>query len=515
VRHPPIHELLRRAAELNPDGTAVIDGHRTITYAELDARSDRLANAMAAEGVTRGDRVGLLLEKSIEAIVGIYAVLKSGGAYVPLDEGQPLARLSYIARNAGIHALVSEPSRLAACESLAEAGVPLRTVFGADAPSRKDGFRAVGWEQVLAMPARAPDVAVDADTLAYILYTSGSTGEPKGVMLSHENGVSFVDWAAREVGLGTEDRLSSHAPLHFDLSIFDLFAAARAAAPVALVPASARVFPTELADFIRTSGITVWYSVPSALTMLTLRGGIETSPLKTLRVVIFAGEVFPTKYLRQLIKLVPQARYFNFFGPTETNVCTSFEVPTTSTLADTIPIGTPLPCVTATIVRDGGELAADGEVGELMIGGATVMHGYWGDPERTARTLVHDPGRRVYRTGDLVRRLPDGTLHYLGRRDAQIKTRGYRVELGEVETALLALDEVVEAAVIAIPDDAVTNRLAAFVVVRPQLEEGALKRRLAERLPHYMIPDTVEFRDELPKSSTGKVDRRSLSKNGV
>jgi acyl-coenzyme A synthetase/AMP-(fatty) acid ligase len=210
------------------------------------------------------------------------------------------------------------------------------------------------------------------------------------------------------------------------------------------------------------------------------------------------------------MELVPNPRYINFFGPTETNVCTWYEVRREDSLAAGVPIGRPLPAVSAAILREDGSPAPEGEIGELVIGGPTVMHGYWADQERTARTLSVRGEQRHYRTGDLVSRRSDGELLFAGRRDTQIKTRGYRVELGEIEAALNDIDAVVEAAVIAVPDDAITNRLRAFVVTNAPVAEARLLRLCRERLPSHMIPDEIEQRPELPKASTGKVDRRAL-----
>lgn len=494
---PRIHELVTRSARRFGDRVAVVDGERSLTYAELDRRSNQLAWLLAARNVRQGDRVGLFLEKSLEAVVGVYGVMKAGATYVPLDEQAPARRLAYIARDAGIKCLLSSPARSAGVEALVQEGARFGTVVGSPE---------LPWSELEEWSDEAPVLDIGSDSLAYILYTSGSTGEPKGVMLSHENGMAFVDWAAREVGASCEDRFSSHAPFHFDLSTFDLYAAAWAGAAVVLVPRETAIFPIEMARWIAEQEISVWYSVPSALTQLVLHGRLEENAIGGLRVIVFAGEVFPTKYLRLLMQSVPTARYFNFYGPTETNVCTWYEVPPDRPLPpESLPIGWPLPCVSATI--DG----EDGGAGELLITGPTVMHGYRGDPERTARVLsVAADGARTYRTGDLVRFDDEGKLLYLGRRDAQIKTRGYRVELGEIEAALNALDMVVEAAVIAVPDEAVTNRLKAFVVLAGDVPDGELARRCRERLPHYMIPEEFELREELPKSSTGKVDRRAL-----
>jgi L-proline---[L-prolyl-carrier protein] ligase len=508
-----IHELLGEATQRAPDRVAVVAGSSTMTYAELDRESTQLAHALIDHGVRPGDRVGLFLEKSPQALVAVYGVLKAAAIYVPLDDQAPVARLAYIARDAGIRCLVSVPQRAGDWPHLLAHGAAIETLVVAgdgDRDTGVDGVTCVPWSALSAYPTAAAAVAMGPDALAYILYTSGSTGEPKGVMLSHGNGLAFVEWAARTVGVGPDDRLSSHAPLHFDLSIFDLFAAARGAAAVVLVPREASVFPIELTRFIRESQISVWYSVPSILTQLVLRGGLESTPLDRLRTVVFAGEVFPSKYLTRLMELVPRARFYNWFGPTETNVCTSHEVHHGDSLDEGIPIGRSISGVELIVEGPGGDAVRPGEVGELLVRGPTVMHGYWGDPERTARTVYADAGERVYRTGDLVREGPAGELMFLGRRDAQIKTRGYRVELGEIEAALYSLSAVHECAVVAIPDEAVTNRLKAFVVTREPLTAAELAARCRERLPGYMVPDEFEFREALPKSSTGKIDRRRL-----
>jgi L-proline---[L-prolyl-carrier protein] ligase len=540
-----IFDWLAAAAERRGEGIAVIDGERHLTYAELEERSSRLAAAMAAHGVGPGDRVALALEKSLEAVVAIYGTLKAGAAYVPLDDQAPSRRLAYIVRDAGIRCLVGSEASAGVCRALLADGLPLELVIGIDGegdtqpraePNRPDGLepespdglesnpphdsepdgragvRWLPWSTVDAFPPSSEPRPVedDPDALAYILYTSGSTGEPKGVMLSHANCLAFAEWAAEEVGVGPEDRLSSHAPFHFDLSTFDLFAAVCGAATVVLVPRELSVFPVMLSRFIAEQAITVWYSVPSALTALVLRGELQGTPLPKLRTIVFAGEVFPIKHLRRLMDLVGSRRYLNFYGPTETNVCTWHEVAREDLERGELPIGRPLPGVSASIVSAEGAPAGVEETGELVIGGPTVMHGSWGDPERTERVLKVNDGERSYMTGDLVRRRPDGALLFGGRRDMQVKTRGYRVELGEIEAALNALEVVVEAAVIAVPDDTITNRLKAFVVTSSPIAAPALTRLCRDRLPAHMIPEEIEFRRELPKSSTGKIDRRAL-----
>jgi amino acid adenylation domain-containing protein len=354
------------------------------------------------------------------------------------------------------------------------------------------------------------------EDLAYILYTSGSTGDPKGVMLSHRAALAFVHWAVDAIGVTCDDRLSSHAPLHFDLSIFDLFAAAAAGAPVHLVPAKASRFPVEIRRFIEDAGITVWYSVPSILTMLALRGGLEPVSVPTLRTVLFAGEVFPTAHLRALMQQLPSVEFWNLYGPTETNVCTAYRVPELPAGDEPIPIGRAITDDETFVVGDDDRIVTPGDVGMLYVRGGTVMSGYWNDPDRTARTLApsrwHAPLRDLaYCTGDLVRELPSGDYEFLGRQDLQIKSRGYRIELGEIETALHGHPAVLEAAVVAVPDDLVGNRLHAFVSTRAQITERELLGACKSRLPSYMVPECLEILDALPKTSNGKLDRQTLT----
>ena len=513
-----VHDLLTEAATANPSAPAIIDGERSITFSELESTANRCANALIDHGVEKGDRVGLLIDKSIEALVGVYGILKAGGTYVPLDESAPIARLAYIARDAQIRCLVTRSNRGRDWDLLRKEGAPIDTLVVAEGSSAHAdeappaGVRVVRWAALGDYPDASSTGAINSDALAYILYTSGSTGEPKGVMLSHRNALAFVDWSAREVGIRPDDRLSSHAPLHFDLSTFDLFASACGAVPVVLIPRAASVFPVELARVIRDTQISVWYSVPSILSLLVIHGGLAETPLERLRAILFAGEVFPTKYLFRLMELLPRARFLNLFGPTETNVCTWYDVPhPAGEWPESIPIGKAIDGVDLIVASSSGEPVEEGEVGELVVTGPTVMHGYWGDPDRTDRALDVVGDERTYRTGDHVKSDTDGNLVFVGRRDAQIKSRGYRIELGEIETAINSLEAVIECAVVAVPDDVVTNRIKAFVATDDgALSRADLVRRCRERLPPYMVPDEFEMVGSLPKSSTGKIDRKRL-----
>jgi amino acid adenylation domain-containing protein len=288
-------------------------------------------------------------------------------------------------------------------------------------------------------PANAPGLLRVETDLAYILYTSGSTGTPKGVMISHRNSLGFVEWVADTFEVSPDDRLSSHAPLHFDLSILDVFVAMKSGASLALVPDGTSTFPLRLAQWMESNAISIWYSVPSILTLLLLKGRLDRVDLGRIRLLIFAGEVFPTKYLRDLMRALPRATFVNLYGPTETNVITWFRVPP---LADDqnepIPIGWPCANTDIFVVdEEGRRVTEPGRKGELYARGVTVAQGYWGDPEKTGRSFIQNPFQphfpdRAYRTGDIVSLDEAGCYRLIGRRDRMIKSRGHRIEPGEI-----------------------------------------------------------------------------------
>jgi amino acid adenylation domain-containing protein len=438
-----------------------------------------------------------------------------------VDPGAPPARLGFIARDCAVSALVSRSDRAAGIEEAFGPAASMRALLYTDSPAdppAAGGLPGLPWRALETEAAGAlPSEALEGD-LAYILYTSGSTGEPKGVVHTHRNALAFVEWAGDTFEVTAADRLANHAPFHFDLSTFDLFAGARAGASVYPLPPRIAAFPAAVARAWSEQRLTVWYCTPSTLVLLLQHGGLASQDLSALRVLLFAGEVMPVKHLRTLMSLAPGARFANLYGPTETNVCTWYEVPGPPGDDAPLPIGRPCCNDEALVLDEQLRPVPDGGVGELWVRGATVMQGYWGRPDRSAlalQTLEVAPGitDRAYRTGDLVRRRPDGNLEFLGRRDHQVKTRGYRVELGEIETTLLRHPAVAEAVVLAIPDEEVTHRLKAAVVPKAGAapDEADLKQHCAHTLPRYMVPERVEVLAALPRTSSGKVDRRALT----
>jgi acyl-coenzyme A synthetase/AMP-(fatty) acid ligase len=338
-------------------------------------------------------------------------------------------------------------------------------------------------------------------------------------MISHLNSLTFVNWAFKTFNVTTEDRLSNHAPLHFDLSIFDIFVTFKAGATLFLVPDIISSFPIPLADWIKNNEISIWYSVPSILSMMVLNGELHRYQFSKLRAILFAGEVFPVKYLRELMDMIPHAEYYNLYGPTETNVITYYKVEKIPfDQIKPIPIGKPCANMEVFALMEDGKLVAQpGQEGELYARGSCVAQGYWGDIEKTNNSFVinHTQSHfweRMYKTGDIVTLDEEGNYIYLGRSDHMIKSRGYRIELGEIEVALYSHQEIKEAAVVAIPDDLIGNRIKAFVVLnnKKQVSAMELQRFCSDRIPKYMLPEIIEFRESLPKTSTGKIDKPTL-----
>jgi amino acid adenylation domain-containing protein len=359
----------------------------------------------------------------------------------------------------------------------------------------------------------APSATREASDLAYILYTSGSTGKPKGVMLSHGNAAAFIDWCSDVFKPNEHDRFSSHAPFHFDLSILDIYVSLKHGATLVIVEEALGKEPARLAPWIAEKKLTVWYSAPSILSLLAQFGKLEQYDYSSLRLVLFAGEVFPIKYLKLLKSLWPHPTYFNLYGPTETNVCTFYKVPRVipESQSEAVPIGKACPYCQPSVVDELGVKVTQGTEGELCIAGPTVLEGYWDLRENTAKAFLPGHQKRWYRTGDIVRELVDGNYKFLGRRDRMIKKRGYRIELGEIEAALYRHPSIKEAAVLAFPDDNGVP-IKAFTSTRDgsRLSMIELKKFCSENLPLYMVPDLFFCLESLPKTSTDKIDYQKL-----
>lgn len=479
-----LHQLVTDSASRAPRALAIVGPDGTLTYGQLDTLADRYVAALRANGVAPGDRVVIWSAKSVHAVAVIQAALRVGALYVPVTSSNPPARVAQIARDCAATLVVSEPDLAAGALAVREeAGVP--TATSVDLLAQGGG------------PQRRAAYDSEPDDPAYILYTSGSTGDPKGVCLSHRNALAFVEWAGELLHVTAQDRLSNHAPFNFDLSVFDLYASFRAGASVHLIAPELSYVPTELVRFLREQQISIWYSVPSVLTLMMQEGGLlDDEQPSALRACIFAGEPFPISHVQELRKAWSGVRLLNWYGPTETNVCTSYEVFDADLSRTTpLPIGTVACGDTVDLDPPGGE-------GEIVVEGPTVMLGYWGKP----------PHEGPYRTGDIGRLDASGNLEYLGRRDHMVKVRGNRVELGEIEAAISALPAVADVAVV-VTGSGLAARLHAVVVPVRDAAVTLLdvKRCCAERLPPYMIVEELRVVESLPLTANGKKDRTALA----
>jgi amino acid adenylation domain-containing protein len=525
-----LHQLLTESAERYPDKEAARFEGESLTYNQLDKLTNQVARALQERGIQKGDRVGIYVHKSFASLICVFGIMKAGGVYVPLDPNAPAKRLAYITRNCDIKILLTSTEKLKQVEAIFSEGTPLTALLLTDdkvelIASISEMIDIDSWGDILLKDEQdlSPVGTIETD-LAYILYTSGSTGNPKGVMISHRTIFTFINWCYETFQMGPADRVTSHAPLHFDLSTFDIYATIKAGGTIVLIPEKLSVFPIRLVQLLQNERITVTYLVPSILSLMVNYGKLGEHDLSSLRLVLFAGEVFPIKYLRELVAAVPHPDYYNLYGPTETNVCTYYQVQSRDLEPDQtqpVPIGKACENMEVFVVGDDGQLVTTiGEEGELWARGSCVAQGYWGDAEKTGQNFVVNPYQQYfseisYRTGDIVTLHEDGiNWIYIGRRDHMIKSRGYRIELGEIESALYSHEGVKEAAVVAIPDDLVGNRIKAFVV--PMENNGLTIRDLethaAAKLPRYMMPESIEFSDGLPKTSTGKINRPLLVK---
>ncbi|MCH2160392.1 MAG: amino acid adenylation domain-containing protein [Phycisphaerales bacterium] len=488
-------ELVEASVAEHGDRTAVIDVDGTeTTYRELEELANRFAGWLTANGVGPGDRVGVCRSKSVETVAGFLGIMRCGAAYVPVDAFSPPARNHGIFSDCGVSAVLLDQ--------------PAAVRMGAvDCSAVLVGSPASGAAEHLQAP--------NPDDLAYILYTSGSTGRPKGVCLSHRNASSFVEWCMQTFESQPTDRCSSHAPFHFDLSILDLWMPLASGGAIVLVEENLAKDPRRLPEFIAERRITNWYSVPSILGLMAEMGRLAEHDHDALRVVCFAGEVFPIPALHRVREAWPEPRFFNLYGPTETNVCTAHEIPRTIDPARTepYPIGRACDHCQVRLVDESGVEVASGEVGRLLCQGGPVMQGYWGmKPEQTAGFVELD-GVRWYDTGDLGSADADGVITFHGRRDRMVKRHGYRIELGEIEAGLAQMDGVVEVAAWAnVAEDGSTRIVAAVSTAaetRPSII--ALRTHCGQTLPLYMVPDRFVLLDELPRTSTGKIDYQALA----
>jgi amino acid adenylation domain-containing protein len=519
-----LQDAISACAEARPEATALVWDHKKKSYGELEAMSNRVAQVLLDTRRGAGDRAAILIPKGFEAVSAILGALKAGAVYVPLDPAEPPARM------ARTHASAECRWILAADID----GAILRNALAFDDLRPKP---LIGWlgehsplgappvvfarDDLDSFPATRPQPNGGPAGLAQILFTSGSTGQPKGVMIPHETILCFLDWARDYFGICAADRISQHAPLRFDLSTFDIFGTLGTGAELHIVPPQLNLLPHRLGKFIRDHRLTQILCVPSVLNMLAKFDVVRDEDFPELRRVLFAGEVLPTPVLAYWMRKLPHVQFTNLYGPTETTIASTYytipEPPTSMT--DPIPIGRA--CAGEDVLILGHDLkpVTGDETGDLYIRGAGVTDGYWRDPGRTAAAFLTDPehpesGRKVYRTGDRARRDGDGLVYFCGRGDQQIKSRGYRIELEEIEAALNVQEDLFESAVVAVESTGFEGHLICCAYVPradADLDESTLRSRLGALIPSYMLPMRWMRYESLPRNANGKVDRPLLA----
>ena len=495
-----------RAAKQYPDQVAVWSEQGTITYRELDERSSAFAAWLLQNQYAPGERTALILSKSVDTIVAIIGTLKAGNAYIPLGSTWPTNRINSILSGGAFKVIVIEKED----ETLDTSGAKVL------------GLHTDEWTSATTSdPSNIDTITRVAPTdLAYILYTSGSTGVPKGVCVSHSAAFYFPDWAKKEFNIDHNDRVASIAPFTFDLSTFDLFATLLSGASIYLVAEKHKLLPSRFSQFLQDQAITVMYAVPSTLSLLTLKGHLKDRDLSNMKTVLFAGEVFlPSAYLQFKACMPEHVQYYNLYGPTETNVCTYYKMDESFQGDASIPIGLATPGTRLYLRAEDGGMDENAEEGELCVAGPTVMSGYWGDQNKNADCWVDvpdDEDLKAYRTGDIVTKADNGNWMYKGRRDKMVKIFGYRVELGEIESGLLKYSSIEQAAVIKRSKKGnLGEELVAFVVsADSSREEGidlnSVYKHCKQYLPHFMVPRKVYELEDLPINNSGKVDRLNL-----
>ncbi|HET6230939.1 MAG TPA: non-ribosomal peptide synthase/polyketide synthase, partial [Longimicrobiaceae bacterium] len=489
-----LHVLCAEQAARTPDAVAVAYEGERVTFAELDARANRIARALRRRGVGLESRVGVCLDRGPDAVATFLGVMKAGGAYLPLDPSYPADRLAYMLADAGVSVLVATEA-LAAELPVHDGSVLLL-----------DRDRA----SVDAEDAEPFDAGVVPESAAYVIYTSGSTGRPKGVVNSHAGICNRLRWMQEHFRIGADDRVMQKTPFGFDVSVWELFWPLMAGATMVPARPEGHREPSYLADLIRREGVTVAHFVPSMLQLFVDEP--EMDGCTSLRYVVCSGEALPAPLQDRFLARLPRTELHNLYGPTEAAVDVTAWLCRAGDAV--VPIGAPVANTRVYVLDEAGLPLPTGVPGELYLGGVQVARGYLGRPSLTAERFVPDPfsatpGARLYRTGDRTRWRADGNVEYLGRLDGQVKIRGLRIELGEIEAALAAEPGVGDAVVLAREDVPGTRRLVGYVTPA-DADVAALRAALAARLPDYMVPSAIVTLGEMPLSPNGKVDRKAL-----
>jgi len=494
-----LQQLFEEQTEKSPDMTAAIFDNKTLTYKELNHKANQLARKLRRDGVAPDSIVGIMVERSLEMLVGIFGILKAGGAYLPIDPDYPDDRIKYILEDSGIKIL------------LVQKHTRDKAAYDGEVVELED-------ERLYTGACSNLEAASKPENLAYVIYTSGSTGKPKGAMLEHLSIINRLDWMQKEYPIGSGDVILQKTPYTFDVSVWELLWWSLTGAKVCVLVPKGEKDPRIIADAIEKHRVTTMHFVPSMLNVFLeyIESNEGKHDLSSLRQVFSSGEALTAKQagrFNRLIRDVGGSKLYNLYGPTEAAVDVTYFDCSTDNERDIIPIGRPINNIQIYIVDGNNSLKPVGIPGELCISGAGVGRGYLNRPELTREKFVANPfipGQKMYRTGDLARWLPDGNIEFLGRIDQQVKLRGCRIELGEIENQLLLHDLIKEAVVLAKEDKSGNKYLCAYLTAENELTGTELRQHLEKTLPDYMVPSCFIQLDKLPLNPNGKIDRGAL-----
>jgi len=489
-----VHQLFEEQVQRTPDNVAIVFDGQQLTYAQLNARANQLAHYLQTLGVRPEVPVAICMERCPEMVVGLLGILKAGGAYVPLDPAYPKERLSFMMEDAHAAVLLTRGHM---AESVPERGIHAVCV---------DSER----EAIAAMSEKNPVAGATVENLAYILYTSGSTGQPKGVMIEHRGLCNAINWITQTLELSTEDRCLLKTPITFDAAGRELYPTLLTGGRLVIAEADGHRDSRYLAATLCDAGISIFHCVPSLLQFLVEEPAFDDC--FALRAVMCGGEALPIQAVARFRRR-SRARLYNVYGPTETIIDSTYWLCEEADGLSSSPIGRPIPNACIYILDSALSPLPIGVAGHMHIGGVGLARGYLNRPDLTAEKFIPDPfsaepGARLYRTGDLARYLHDGNIEFLGRADHQVKIRGFRIELEEIEAALGQHPAVRQVAVLAREDAPGEKRLVAYVVA--ESTAGELRRSLKDKLPDHMVPALFVLLDALPLLSNGKIDRRAL-----
>jgi len=503
--------FLENAAKTHGGRIALKSEKGAMTYAQLRDSSHSVGTALLSLQPKLASTINpvlVLLDKGIDTVTAFMGVLYSGNPYVPLDYEIPIARLEKILDNLSPKFIITDETAKSKLDGAQLGGAEV-LIFSELASAKPDGDKI----------DHAVSLVLDSDPI-YVMYTSGSTGVPKGVVIPHRGVIDFAHWVKNTFCITHESVMGNQAPFYFDNSVFDIYGAFSAGAALVLIPNVLFIYPDKIPEYINESGITSIFFVPTVMINIANSGILSKVKMPNLKSVMFCGEIMPTKQLNVWRKNHPVALYANLYGPTEiTDVCTYYIVDRPFDDSEALPIGKPCKNMGALILTDDNQLAPPGETGELCIVGSALALGYWGADEITRKVFVRNPvntsfDERMYRTGDLAFWGDDGLIRFVGRKDSQIKLRGNRIELGDIEAAVKNIDSIENACILF---DEEKQELVAVVESQEAITMHKLKRQLLQRIPNYMLPSRLKVMENLPLTPNRKINRvalKEMMKNG-